>query len=56
VKYAWIARHKATWRITLTCEVLGVSTSGYFATPGYVSPITFEKRWIAAQQQDRKSA
>ena len=25
-------------------------------TLGYVSPMTFEQRWIAAQQQDRKSA
>ena len=30
MKYAWIARHKAQWPVTLTCEVLGVSTSGYF--------------------------
>jgi putative transposase len=30
VKYAWIASHKAMWPVTLTCEVLGVSTSGYF--------------------------
>ncbi len=30
MKYAWIARHKAHWPITLTCEVLGVSPSGYF--------------------------
>jgi putative transposase len=30
VKYAWIARQKATWPVTLTCEVLEVSTSGYF--------------------------
>lgn len=30
LKYAWIARHKAQWPVTLTCEVLGVSTSGYF--------------------------
>jgi transposase InsO family protein len=26
------------------------------STLGYVSPMTFEHRWIAAQQQDRKSA
>ena len=26
------------------------------STQGYVSPMTFEQRWIAAQQQDRKSA
>jgi hypothetical protein len=30
VKYAWIASNKAHWPITLACEVLGVSTSGYF--------------------------
>ena len=30
MKYAWIARHKTTWPTTLTCEVLEVSTSGYF--------------------------
>jgi putative transposase len=30
VKYAWIAKNKAAWPVTLTCDVLGVSTSGYF--------------------------
>nr|WP_319563542.1 IS3 family transposase [uncultured Rhodoferax sp.] len=30
VKYAWIAKHKTQWAVTLTCEVLGVSASGYF--------------------------
>lgn len=30
MKYAWIARNKAAWPVTLTCEVLEVSTSGYF--------------------------
>ena len=30
MKYAWIASNKANWPITLACEVLGVSTSGYF--------------------------
>jgi putative transposase len=30
VKYAWIARYKSQWPITLACEVLGVSASGYF--------------------------
>ena len=30
MKCAWIARHKETWPVTLSCEVLGVSTSGYF--------------------------
>jgi putative transposase len=26
------------------------------STLGYVSPMTFEQRWFAAQQQERKSA
>ena len=30
MKYAWIAKNKAAWPVTMTCEVLGVSTSGYF--------------------------
>jgi putative transposase len=30
VKYAWIAKNKAAWPITMTCETLGVSASGYF--------------------------
>ncbi len=30
MKYAWIARHKTHWPVTLACEVLGVSASGYF--------------------------
>jgi putative transposase len=30
VKYAWIGRHQNHWPITLQCEVLNVSTSGYF--------------------------
>ncbi len=30
MKYAWIARNKAAWPVTLSCEVLEVSTSGYF--------------------------
>ena len=30
MKYAWIASNKAHWPITLACEVLGVSASGYF--------------------------
>ena len=30
MKYAWIAKHKLTWPVTVSCEVLGVSTSGYF--------------------------
>jgi putative transposase len=29
VKYAWIGKDKATWPITLACEVLGMSASGY---------------------------
>jgi putative transposase len=30
VKYAWIEQHKKVWPVTLSCEVLEVSTSGYF--------------------------
>lgn len=30
MKYAWIAKHRARWPITLACDVLEVSTSGYF--------------------------
>ena len=30
MKYAWIAKNRAAWPITLMCDVLGVSTSGYF--------------------------
>lgn len=30
MKYAWIAKHKAHWPISVTCEVLEVSSSGYF--------------------------
>ncbi|MDZ7920054.1 IS3 family transposase [Rhodoferax sp.] len=30
VKYAWIASFKTRWPITLVCDVLGVSASGYF--------------------------
>ncbi len=30
MKYAWIAKHKDMWPVTLACEVMGVSTSGYF--------------------------
>ena len=30
MKYAWIAKHKARWPVTLACEVLEVSAGGYF--------------------------
>ena len=30
MKYAWVARHKGCWPTALSCEVLGVSASGYF--------------------------
>ena len=30
MKYAWITEHKRRWPLTLQCEVLGVSASGYF--------------------------
>jgi len=29
VKYAWIERHRKHWPVSLACEVLGVSPSGY---------------------------
>lgn len=30
MKYAWIAKHKTRWPVTLSCEVLEVSASAYF--------------------------
>ena len=30
MKYAWIAKNRAAWPVTMTFEVLGVSTSGSF--------------------------
>ncbi len=30
MKYAWIAKHKTSWPVTVACEALGVSASGYF--------------------------
>jgi len=30
VRYAWVAKHRAQWPVSLTCDVLGVSASGYF--------------------------
>ena len=30
MKYAWIAKNRAAWPVTVTCDVLDVSTSGYF--------------------------
>jgi transposase InsO family protein len=30
VKFAWIDAEKATWPVTLMCEVFSVSTSGYY--------------------------
>ena len=29
MKYAWIERHKWCWPVSVQCEVLGVSPSGY---------------------------
>ena len=29
MKYAWIARHRKHWPVSLACEVLGMSPSGY---------------------------
>ena len=30
MKYAWIRRHRGQWPVSLTCEVLGVSASGFY--------------------------
>jgi putative transposase len=30
VKYDWIASNKKYWSVSLACEMLDVSTSGYF--------------------------
>lgn len=30
MKYAWIASNKKHWPVSLACDILGVSTSGYF--------------------------
>ena len=30
MKYAWIAKSVLMWPVTLMCEVLGVSVSGFF--------------------------
>jgi hypothetical protein len=30
VRYAWIEKNKRVWPVTLSCEVLEVSASGYF--------------------------
>jgi len=30
VKYAWIDKLKAMWPVTLMCQLLGVSASGFF--------------------------
>ena len=30
MKYAWITANKSTWPISLTCDALDVSVSGYF--------------------------
>jgi putative transposase len=34
VKYAWITRHRDSFPITIMCDVLLVSTSGYYASLG----------------------
>ncbi len=31
MKYAWIERHRRQWPVSLSCQVLGVSPSGYHA-------------------------
>lgn len=47
MKYAWIERNKKRWPISLQCEVLDVSTSGYFdhqRRKGSGSPVDPDKR------------
>ena len=45
MKYAWIRGHKYQWPVTLQCEVLGVSASGYFEhVAGYQSKGTSKPR------------
>ena len=34
MRYAWIFGHKRQWPVSLQCEVLGVSASGYFERAG----------------------
>jgi len=34
VKYAWISEHRDSFPVARMCEVLGVSTSGYYASVG----------------------
>ena len=34
MRYAWISGHKRQWPVSLQCEVLGVSASGYFERAG----------------------
>ena len=29
MKYAWVAIHKTVWPVAISCDVLGLSTSGY---------------------------
>ena len=38
MKYAWIKRHQYRWPITVQCDVLGVSASGYFAHTADTDP------------------
>ena len=32
MKYAWIAEHRDSFPVAVMCEVLGVSSSGYYAS------------------------
>ncbi|PXX37181.1 hypothetical protein DFR42_1182 [Undibacterium pigrum] len=64
MKYAWITRNKSCWPISLQCEILGVSQSGYHehfarqATPQQRKHVSndallglcrISKRWLADQ-------
>ena len=33
MKYAWIAQHRDSYSVSILCEVLDVSKSGYYAWP-----------------------
>ena len=57
MKYAWITRFKTRWPITLACDGLGVSASGYFehlrrkpqdkpTKPGSNNRLSDERLWV----------
>jgi putative transposase len=44
VKYAWITRRRDSFAIAVMCDVLGVSTSGYYASVGRATSPRAERR------------